>query len=301
MERLKGIIMIITGGVFWGATGPLMEWTLAESAISVPFLLTIRLTLGGAFLLLYLLLKKKDITSIWKRPTWRNQLIIFSIFGMLGVQYSFTATIAASNAVVATLLQFSAPIFIIIYVSLIHRQLPPRYQISGIAGTLVGLFLLMTNGQIDSLLVSNEAFMWGGIVGIAFAFYTLYPSRLMKDISVLTVVGWAMLLAGVILGIVSQVWKSDEWSILVQGLFPVTIALLIIFGTLAFVLFLSSMKYISAVEASILSVFEPLTAMAISAIWFGTLLKSVQFVGVGLMLVCIILLSLSGGKRATLK
>lgn len=297
MKRLKGIIMIIAGGTMWGATGPLMEWILAESAISVPFLLTVRLTLGGAFLLLFLILRKKDVTSIWKRPVWRNQLIIFSIFGMLGVQYSFTATIAASNAVVATLLQFSAPIFVIIYVSLIHRELPPRYQVIGISGTLFGLFLLMTNGRFDTLLVSGEAFIWGGIVGVAFAFYTLYPARLMRDLSILTVVGWAMLIGGITLGIVSQVWNSGEWAILVQGVFPLMISLLIIFGTIAFVLFLSSLKYISPVEASILAVFEPLTAMAISAVWFGALLKSIQFIGVGLMLIFIILLSTGGSKQ----
>lgn len=281
----------------WGATGPLMEWLLAESAISVPFLLTIRLILGGVLLLSFLLIRKKNITSIWKRPVWRNQLVIFSIFGMLGVQYSFAAAIDASDAVVATLLQFSAPIFIIIYVSLVHRELPPRYQIIGITGTLVGLFLLMTNGRLDTLLLSNEALFWGVVVGIAFAFYTLYPSRLMKELSVLTVVGWAMLIGGIILGVVTQVWKSNEWSILVQGIFPLIMGLLIILGTIAFVLFLSSMKYITPVETSVLSVFEPLTAMVISAFWFGAILKSVQFVGVGLMLVFVIFLSVGGGRK----
>ena len=45
---------------------------------------------------------------------------------------------------------------------------------------------------------------------------------------------------------------------------------LIFFGTVAFILFLSSMKYITAVETSILSSIEPLTAMVISVIIFGT-------------------------------
>ena len=67
--------------------------------------------------------------------------------------------------------------------------------------------------------------------------------------------------------------------------------LLILFGTIAFVLFLSSMKYITAVEASILSSVEPLTAMIISVIWFGTLLKSVQLIGVLLMLLFVTWLS----------
>lgn len=291
MERLKGIIMIISGGLLWGTTGPLLEWILDTKSISVPFLLTIRLTCGGILLLSFLYCKKQDIFSIWKMPSWRNQLIIFSIFGMLGIQYGFTATIEASNAVVATLLQFSAPIFVVAYVSLKHKTFPPRYQIIGIIGTLVGLFLLMTNGSFDQLLISTEALIWGLIVGLAFAFYTLYPARLMKEWSILIVVGWAMVIGGFILGVGNRVWSSNEWGILIEGIIPLVMVLLILFGTIAFVLFLSSMKYITAVEASILSSVEPLTAMIISVIWFGTLLKSVQLIGVLLMLLFVTWLS----------
>lgn len=297
MERLKGVILIVVGGILWGTTGPLLEWILEDSGLSVPFILTIRLILGGVFLLAFLLIRKRDITSVWKRPSSRNQLIIFSIFGMLGVQYSFVAAIEASDAVVATLLQFSAPIFIIIYISLIHKELPPRYQIFGIAGTLFGLFLLMTNGQLDTLLVSKQAFIWGGLVGIAFAFYTLYPAKLMRDWNILVVVGWAMLIGGLLLGLVTQVWKSDGWSLIFQDNYPLVMILLILFGTMAFILFLSSMKFISPVEASILSVFEPLTAMVISVLWFKTMLKGGQLLGVGMMLIFIIWLSVSDGKK----
>ncbi|WP_347177971.1 EamA family transporter [Sporosarcina thermotolerans] len=45
------------------------------------------------------------------------------------------------------------------------------------------------------------------------------------------------------------------------------LSLAIIVGTVAFLLFLGSMKYISPVETSLLSSFEPLTAMIISVIW----------------------------------
>ncbi|MBO1003013.1 DMT family transporter [Pseudogracilibacillus auburnensis] len=301
MARVKGITLIILGGLLWGTTGPLLEWVLATTTMSVPFLLTVRLIVGGTLLLAYLLICKKDILSIWKMPSWRNQLVVFSIFGMLGVQYGFIATIEASNAVVATLLQFSAPIFVVVYVSISYKSFPPRYQIIGITGTLIGLFLLMTNGGLGTLLVSKTALFWGVIVGIAFAFYTIYPARLMKEWSILIVVGWAMLIGGIVVGAVNQVWKSNEWDLLFQSNIPLIMLLLILFGTLAFVLFLSSMKYISAVEASILSAVEPLTAMIISVLWFGTVLLHFQLLGVILMLIFVTWLSVGGRKKKKVK
>lgn len=297
MQRLKGILMIVTGAMLWGATGPLMEWLLSETPLTVPFLLTIRLTVAGVLLLLFLRLGlKKQVSTIWKQKIWLKQLFIFSIFGMLGLQYSFVATIDASNAIVATLLQFLAPIFVVLYVSLSMKKFPPRYQVLGILGTLVGLFLLLTNASFDTLLVSRKALIWGVTVGLSFAFYTLYPARLMKEWGVLVVVGWGMFIGGTVLGIATGVWRSDEWGLLKDGTMIILLILLILFGTAAFVLFLSSMKYISPVETSVLSSIEPLTAMLISVLMFGATLGMWQLIGIAVMLVCVTWLSIAGDK-----
>ena len=54
MERLKGIVYIVTGSILWGATGPLMEWLLNHTPLTVSFMLTIRLSVAGFLLLTYL-------------------------------------------------------------------------------------------------------------------------------------------------------------------------------------------------------------------------------------------------------
>ncbi|MCS1390736.1 DMT family transporter [Lysinibacillus boronitolerans] len=296
MERLKGIIFIVSGAMLWGATGPLMEWLLNHTPLTVSFMLTIRLSVAGILLLTYLLLTGKNIFGIWQHKLWGRQLIIFGIAGMLGVQFAFVAAINESNAVLATLLQFLAPIFVVAYVSLSLKKWPPKYQVLGIIGTLMGLFLLLTNASFDSLLISPKALIWGIAVGLTFAFYTLYPARLMKEWSVLLVVGWGMLVGGFTLGLVSRVWQSTQWGVLVDFKILMLLVALIFFGTVAFILFLSSMKYISAVETSILSSIEPLTAMVISVIIFGTSLGFWQLIGVFVMLVCVTWLSIAGEK-----
>lgn len=296
MKRLKGIVFIVSGSILWGATGPLMEWLLNHTPLTVSFMLTIRLTVAGILLLTYLLLTGKNIFGIWQQKLWGRQLIIFGIAGMLGVQFAFVAAINESNAVLATLLQFLAPIFVVAYVSLSLKKMPPKYQVLGIIGTLIGLFLLLTNASFESLLISPKALLWGIAVGLTFAFYTLYPARLMKEWGVLLVVGWGMLVGGFTLGLVSRVWQSNQWGVLTDFKILILLAALIFFGTVAFILFLSSMKYITAVETSILSSIEPLTAMIISVIVFGTSLGFWQLIGVFVMLVCVTWLSVAGEK-----
>ena len=297
MIRAKGIMLIISGAMLWGATGPLLEWILSNYEISISFMLTIRLLAAGLGLLAFLKLKGKELKPIWHQSYWVKRLVIFAIFGMLGVQYSFVAAIEASNAVVATLLQFLAPIFVVLFVSWRLKMWPPRYQVMGIAGTLFGLYLLLTNGSLSSILLSPAALAWGIAVGFCFAFYTLFPRPLMEEWGVLLVVGWSMLLAGVILGVVSRVWLSDEWVLLLDWKLSALLLTAIVIGTVAFILFLSSMKYINAIESSILSSMEPLTAMIISVIWLQQVLGKWQLVGSLVMLICVTWLSIAGERK----
>lgn len=297
MDRWKGIVLIVFGSILWGATGPMMEWMLSNSELSVSFFLTVRLITAGTCILLFLKLNGKPVLAIWRESFWWKQVLVFGVLGMLGVQYTFVAAIEASNASIATLLQFTGPIYIVLFVSWKSKMFPPRYQVIGILGTLVGLFFLLTNARVDQLLISREALLWGLAVGVTFSIYTVYPARLMKEWGVLIVVGWGMLVGGVVLAFTTRIWNSDEWIHLIEYPINLMVPIVITIGTIAFVLFLSSMKYITAVETSILSSVEPLTAMVISMIWFSQLLGYWQYFGVFVMLLFVTWLSISGDLK----
>ena len=297
MNRLKGILMIIIGSMFWGATGPMMEWLLSETGLSASFMLAVRLIIAGTMMLIFIHFTGTNVFSIWKQALWRNQLLIFSVVGMLGVQMTFAKTIEESNAIVATLLQFLAPILIVIYVSVTAKKWPPKAQIIGIAGTLFGLFLLLTNGSFSSLMVNGSALVWGIILGFTYAFYTLYPARLMQEWGVLVVVAWGLFLSGIEIAAIGQIWSSNDWTYLTEPIVVLMMAGLVILGSSAFVLYLSSMKYITAVETSVLSSFEPLTATIISVIWLGSVMQLWQAVGMALMIVFVAYLSITGRRE----
>jgi drug/metabolite transporter (DMT)-like permease len=296
MNRLKGIVMIIAGAMLWGATGPMIEWLLDNTEMTVQFMLVIRLLFAGALLLTMLKIQGKRITLPWRTKFWARQLLIFGIVGMLGVQYTFVATINVSSAVIATLFQFLAPIYIILFVSWMHRKLPPVAQVAGMFVTLVGLFFLLTNGSLSGITISKGTVLWGLVLGFTFSFYTLYPSRLMHEWGVLVSVGWAMLIGGIALLIMNPISVVKQSYLLTEWSTALMLFLIIIVGTSAFILFLASMKYITAIETSILSSFEPLTAIIISMIWFGQVLGAWQLVGAVVMLIGVTQISIAGSK-----
>ena len=299
MNRLKGIVMIILGATLWGATGPMMEWLLETTVMSVSFMLTIRLLLAGTFILIMLKMQGKQIALPWRQKVWARQLLIFGVVGMLGVQFTFVAAIEASNAVIATLFQFLAPIYIILFVSWMHRKFPPLVQALGMLVTLGGLFLLLTNGSLSGFALSKMAVFWGVTLGFTFSFYTLYPARLMQEWGVLLSVGWAMVIGGGTLLLLNPISVVKQMKLLVNWEASLMLLLVIIVGTTAFTLFLGSMKYITAVEASVLSSFEPLTAMVVSMIWFGQILGMWQLSGGIIMLLGVTWISVAGSKIET--
>ena len=163
---------------------------------------------------------------------------------------------------------------------------------------LFGLFLLLTNGSLSTILVSTDALIWGVFLGLTYAFYTLYPARLMAEYGVILIIGWGMIISGVIFSIMGEVWMVEQWKLLANPLNLLLIFAISIFGSTAYILFLTSLKYITPVETSILSSFEPLTAMAISFIWLGATLLKWQLVGIVLMLIFVAYLSIAGRKKS---
>ncbi|PIC57715.1 EamA family transporter [Sporosarcina sp. P12(2017)] len=297
MLRLKGIIMIIIGSMLWGATGPMMEWILNHSEMSVSMMLILRLSIAGGALLLLLKAKGIQVGRPMRQKLWLRKMVMFGVIGMLGVQFGFVQTIAHSDAVVATLFQFVAPVYIIILLSIFQKSFPPGSQVIGMVIALFGLILLLTNGSFSSISLSTTAIVWGVIVGFAFTFYTLYPVVLMAEWGVLLVVGWGMFIGGMTLFIINLPMFFMNLGSLLDGPAMGMLLLVIIMGTLAFIMFLQSMNYISPVETSVLSSFEPLTAMIVSVFWLGQAMGVWQLTGAAIMLVGVVWLSIGGNRK----
>lgn len=115
-KRILGIFLAIAGASFWGLGGTVSDFLFQHRNIEINWYVTARLLISGILLLIIykLLYPRKSIFIIFTSKRSFIQLIIFSIFGMLLVQYSYMASINYGNAAVATLLQYIAPLYIII-------------------------------------------------------------------------------------------------------------------------------------------------------------------------------------------
>lgn len=277
-KRWIGIFFALISSSFWGIGGTVAQYLFQQKNIDVNWFVTVRLLLGGLLLVGSQLLIGKNIFSIWQHKYTALRLVIFSIVGMLLVQYSYMISIALGNAAMATLLQYLAPVFIIVYYILRGQQPFTKFDMLIIVLTVSGTFLLLTNGDIHSLSVPVAAIIWGIISGLSLAFYTLYAKPLLATQPSILVVGWAMLVAGVLFNFVAPFWQVGDASFSSSTYIGLTFS--IVCGTaLAFWLFIASLNYISPKETSIFGTLEPLTAVVSSIVWLSLPFGIWQFVG----------------------
>ncbi|WP_333660969.1 DMT family transporter, partial [Chishuiella changwenlii] len=210
----KGIILGILAATLWGISGTLGQFLFEEKEINVEWLITIRLLISGICLLLFAKYRKNDLFKIWTNKKDSVQLIVFSIVGMLGVQYTYFAAIKNSNAATATVLQFIGPILIAIYLAIKYRKLPKRIEIVAIVLAVLGTFLLVTHGKLNSLSISPLALFLGLASAATLAIYSLQAKELLIKYNSTVIVGWAMLIGGIVFSFVKAPWQIEgKWDL----------------------------------------------------------------------------------------
>lgn len=276
-KNKKGILLGIIAAAFWGISGTIGQFLFQQRGINVEWLITLRLLLSGVGLLILAKCTKNDILKIWNNRKDAIQLFIFSIIGMVGVQYTYFAAIKHSNAATATVLQFAGPIFIAIYLALKYKKMPKKLELLAILLAVTGTFLLVTRGNFDTLSISGIALFFGIASAITLAIYTLQPKALLAKYNSALVVGWGMFIGGIVFSFVKAPWQVEgDWDLKTF----LGVAFIIIFGTLiAFYAYLNAVKIIGGQKTSLLASAEPLVAVILSVIWLNTPFSVIEWIG----------------------
>jgi len=204
---IKGIVMALTAAMLWGVSGTFAQFVFEVKHLDAAWLVTMRLLTAGILLLFFAGLKRdKDVIKIWQNKQDILLLILFGLLGLFALQYTYFKAIVASNAATATVLQYTGPVFLVIYYSIVNRKLPFALEALAIILASTGVFFLVTHGNIHTLAISSEAFFWGISSAIAGMLNVLLPLRLLNNYSISSVMGWSMLIGGIASSFVGIPW-----------------------------------------------------------------------------------------------
>ena len=279
MKRYEiiGIILTLLGATLWGVSGTSVQFVGNFRNMNLEWLLTMRLITAGLLTVLYGWIRQGNtIFNIFRN--WRDTLglIIFGVFGMALCQYTYFRSIVIAGAGIATVLQYLAPSMIIIYLLVRYGKRPSTGEIISVILALAGTICLMGNNGFSFESFRSDVLFWGLLSAVGVAVYSVSPVRLLATYGTIPIVGFGMLLSGLVAAALFQQSHSyatwDVWTVV--GCFNV-----VFLGTIvSFNAYLEGVKRIGAVSGSILSSIEP-----ISAAFFGWALLGNQFNWVGIL------------------
>lgn len=287
--KIKGILLASFASSLWAISGVSGEILFKEFNFSTNWVVSVRTLIAGILLLVISkFIEKKDIFLIFKNKNDTFQLLLFGTIGMYLVQSTYFKTIELSNVSFATILQFTAPFFIFIYETIKNKKIPSIFTIILLLTTALGVDLIATKGKFSNLSWSIEVVLIGLLSAMMIAFYSLQPKKLLRKYGSLTVTGWGMLIGSCLANIIHPFWEIGGE---LTKMAIIQMIIIVIFGTaMAYLMYISSLNYISSSLAGILTAFEPVLATILSVVLFKLSFSPFEILGFVLVFVSIIIL-----------
>ena len=290
MSHLSAVLLVLLAGTMWAASGTAAQHFYTQST-HIPIELTqVRLFLSSAlfFLLAYWSGGlRRGIRSLRRDPRLLVQLAIHGILGIMIVQFSYFMGIAEGDAAATTVIGYTSPAMMILYLAVRYRRLPSAAETGTVVAAVAGVFLLVTGGDIGRLSVPMSCVIWSLISGATFVFAMIYPVRLLRLFDRFFLLAVCMLIGGISLLPVTRVifdvgsfFTAETW-----------LDLLIIIGLgtiVAFFAFNVGLRWLSPEETAITATIEPVASVIFAWLIFDTHFVTMQVVGIVLVIAAIL-------------
>lgn len=286
-----GTFLTIAGGILWGISGVCGQFLFQNKDVTASWLVPLRLVTAGFLLLCYYLIRDKGKAfDIWKTKRNRIDIIIYGLAGMMLCQYSYFQTIEWSNAGTATVIQYLGPALIVVWVCLQTKRLPEKKEVLGVILAVTGIFLIATHGNPTTLALSQKALIMGLISAVSVVIYTVKPARMQAEFDTPLILAWGMLIGGTALTIAFRPWNN---KVIFDGETFTALTFIILFGTMAgFSMYMTGVKMIGSVKASLYSCVEPVASMVLTAVWMKVSFTTPDLIGTVFVIATIIILAL---------
>ena len=277
---MRGRLLVFAATVLWGTTAALARFVFHRRQVPVLSVVELRLAIATIVLAAYLALRRPERLKIHARDA--GYFLILGLFGVATVQGSYYRSIAVLGVGLAILIQYLAPVLIVLFDLLRGRRIGGAMWLAVIAAT-AGTALVI--GDVDPVARHARPLDWaiGFSSALSFAFYIVFSKRGLKRYAPETVLVYTFAIAGTLWAIVTPPWKIigahyglDLWAMfLALGLFSTLVP---------FSLFYSGLRHLPAAEAGIVATLEPVVAVLAAAVFLGEWLRPLQWLGAALVL-----------------
>jgi drug/metabolite transporter (DMT)-like permease len=295
---LRGYLFIGSAAFFWGIAA-----TLGRAAF------TGRLLPGGALQAIDPLVLSQSRATLslailfpvlfwrWGRAGLRVpgrdvlRFFVLGIFGVAASNYLYYLAIQRTNVATAIILQYTAPVWVLIYTAIRSARQPSSRRIIAVALAVLGCALAVgfigTGGlRLDTIGVAAAI-----LAAFSFAFYNIGGHSVLARYNRWKVLFWVLVGTSTFWLFVNPPWKivaahygREQWA------FMLVFSLVSVLAP--FSCYFAGLQHLEPTRAIVASCLEPVFSIVIAAAALGELLRPMQGFGIVLVLIAIVLIQL---------
>jgi drug/metabolite transporter (DMT)-like permease len=286
-----GYAMVAVAATLFAVNGTVSK-VILKSGLSAQELTEVRC--AGAVLALVLLALATRPRSLRVRPQDLPLLLALGVAGMALVQWSYFYAIARLEIGIALLIQFVGPILVALWARFVYGEHVRQRIWFALALALAGLTFIVEVWNRGRY--STAGVVVAVVAAITYAAYILLAEAGVRKRDPISLSAWGFFFATLFWSVLAPWWEfpvervDDEVSLLgnlASEHLHVWLLMLwmVVLGTVVpFLLVIAALRHISATQAGITGMLEPLVAIVVAWAWLGEALEPVQVGGAALTL-----------------
>ena len=293
-NKLLGYLYVIITMSAWGSTYVVSKFILGSVP---PFTLLLLRYIVAAVVLLIIMVKKGS--SKIERQDYKYILFIGFVGYFLGVGAQFVGT-QLSNASMASLINSTNPIFIILFAVPILKEKVTINKVISIIAAFIGTYIIIGGVQGSSMLIGIFACI---IATSAWSLMSVVSKRATEKYNALTVTTYSIIVAIFFTLPISayELFTIPDVRLLEPSVILSALYLGLICTALAFVLWNKSLSMMEAGTCSLFYPLQPMVSVLLGWIFLKEKMNISFFTGAILIIAGVMFSILSGDKKETTK
>lgn len=286
MKHLKGYIAISLAAVMWGVAAAVAK-SFFNKAYEPLILVQMRVTLSFAVLFLFFLTTNPKLLRFNLRDI--PHVLIVGILGVAGSNYFYYAAIKETNVSTSILVQYTAPIMVMMYTVIFQKERLSSMKLSALVLSIGGIILAV--GAYDPAVIqgSLKGIILALLAAVSFSIFNISGKSLTQKYSIWTGLIYLLLAATLFwsfintpMDIINAGYSAEDWKVF--GIIAL-ISILIPYS-----LYYYGLKHIQSSKAIIISTLEPVIAIIAEWLFLNGRMGPLQIVGACSVIAAIVLL-----------
>jgi drug/metabolite transporter (DMT)-like permease len=228
-----------------------------------------------------------------------GQLFLIGILGVAASNYFYYLAIQRTNVATAIIVQYTAPIWVLLYTVARRLQKPTLQQVAAVGLAVTGIALVIGLFGGSGLRLDAVGLFAALLAAFSFAFYNIGGHDILARRDRWIVLLYTTCSASLFWLLVNPPWKliAAHYSA-AQWLFLLLFSLISVLAPFAF--YFAGLQHLEPTRAIVVSCLEPVFSIVIAAIALDELMRPLQTVGIVFVLAAITVVQLPNRRSVSL-